>query len=434
MAVRKEPGARLAWCVPLALLLLGVGDNPASTPTVVPAAPAAADDAVVRDRAEHLAALGVERWQRLGYRGQGCKIAVLDSGFRDYRDFLGKGLPPHVGVKSFRKDGNLEARDSQHGILCGEVLHALAPQAQLLFANWEPDNPNSFLEAVHWAKSEGARIVCCSLIMPNWSDGEGGGPVHAALAQGVGPGQGPRDLLFFACAGNTAQRHWAGSLRPNAQGFHEWAPGRIYNEIQPWGPERVAVELYGPIQAACELQVFDQTTGDLVGKASFQSDAPGGWGQAVVRFEPKPNRDYKVRLRCDGKSKGKFHLVTLGAGLEETTSEGSIPFPGDGACVQAVGAVDRTGKRLSYSSCGPNSRTPKPDFVGLVPFPSFCRQRPFAGTSAAAPQAAALAALCWSRYPHWTPQQVRGALQQAALDLHQPGHDWETGYGLIRLP
>ena len=92
------------------------------------------------------------------------------------------------------------------------------------------------------------------------------------------------------------------------------------------------------------------------------------------------------------------------------------------------------GQRLSYSSCGPNSRLPKPDFVAQVPFPTLCRERPFAGTSAAAPQAAALAALVWARHPGWSASQVRAALRGSARDLEAPGHDWETGFGLIHLP
>jgi subtilisin family serine protease len=102
--------------------------------------------------------------------------------------------------------------------------------------------------------------------------------------------------------------------------------------------------------------------------------------------------------------------------------------------VLAVGAVDGKGQRLAYSSCGPNSRLPKPDLVATVPFPSLCRVRPFAGTSAAAPQAAGLAALVWSQHPDWLPEQVAQALRGAALDLGPPGHDPDTGYGLIRLP
>jgi serine protease len=72
--------------------------------------------------------------------------------------------------------------------------------------------------------------------------------------------------------------------------------------------------------------------------------------------------------------------------------------------------------------------------VATVPFPSLCRERPFAGTSAAAPQAAGLAAVLWSSRPSWTPAQVTQALRESAIDLGPPGHDHETGYGLIRLP
>src|SRR5439155_5680244 len=108
------------------------------------------------------------------------------------------------------------------------------------------------------------------------------------------------------------------------------------------------------------------------------------------------------------------HLVALGGGLECVTARGSVACPADGPAVLAVGAVNHFGLRAGYSSCGPNSRWPKPDFVAPVPFASLWRSRPFSGTSAAAPQAASLAALCWSRHPDWTANQVRDALRQAA--------------------
>src|SRR5439155_21513626 len=102
----------------------------------------------------------------------------------------------------------------------------------------------------------------------------------------------------------------------------------------------------------------------------------------------------------------------------------------DGPEVIAVAAVDAKGQRQPYSSCGPNSAEPKPDLAAPVPFLSLWRARPFAGTSAAAPQAAAAAALVWSQNPLWTARQVREALQGAAHDLGPIGHDPETGYGL----
>ena len=72
--------------------------------------------------------------------------------------------------------------------------------------------------------------------------------------------------------------------------------------------------------------------------------------------------------------------------------------------------------------------------MATIPFPSLWRERPFAGTSAAAPQGSAQAALWWSRHPNWTADQVRAALKASAKDLGPPGHDLETGYGLLQLP
>jgi hypothetical protein len=386
-----------------------------------------------RQRQLHLARLGADRWQRAGYLGQGITVAILDTGFQGYRAHLGRALPADLIVKSFRADGNFEARDSQHGILCAEVLHALAPDARLLLANWDPARPDEFLEAARWARGEGARIISCSVIMPSWSDGEGGGVVDEGLAAILGPGGGPADLLCFASAGNTAQRHWSGLYHPGAGGFHEWRRGQSRNVFTPWSGQPVSVELYWHGDARYELFV----TNNLTGRAAARVPPcryGSGRGCAVVRFLPGAGATYTVRVRRSGRPGGPFHLVALGGWLSVAQASGSVACPADCPVVQAVGAAHANGRRASYSSCGPNSPRPKPDFVAPVPFPSLWRSRPFNGTSAAAPQAAGVAALCWSQHPEWTAEQVRQALRSAAVDLGPPGHDWETGYGMIHLP
>jgi Subtilase family len=433
--------ARAAWLCAALMLLAGCtqrSETPwsAAVEQTTDIASTDAVDAPLQQRRLHLSELGIERWHQSGRRGQGVKIAILDSGFRGYEKFLANGLPARVKTRSFRKDRNLEARDSQHGIFCGEVLHAIAPEAELLLANWEPDSPDAFLDAVRWAKAEGARIVSCSLIMPGWSDGEGGGEVHRQLHEALGDGRSARDLLCFASAGNIAERHWCGKFAPDEDRWHRWHPEATDNALTPWGDERVAVEFYGPTQSAYEILVYHRS-GKLVGKSASHQDATKKCSRAAVRFEPDPDASYSVRVRCLQEHPTEaeaFHLVVLGGSLKHTTTRGSVAFPGDGASVMAVGAVDAQKRRVSYSSCGPNSRLPKPDFVATVPFPILCRAQPFAGTSAAAPQAAGLAALLWSRNPDRTPSQVIQALREAALDLGPPGHDFDTGYGLVRMP
>jgi hypothetical protein len=401
---------------------------------LVTAAPAEekGQSTVAHDRQQHLQRLGVPGWHAAGYRGQGVKVAVIDSGFHDYRDYVAGALPADIIVRSFRLDGNLEATDSQHGILCGEVVHNLAPDAELLFANWEPRRPETFLEAVRWARSQGAKIVSCSCIMPEWSDGDGGGAVHAELARLLGNGQSPGDLLCFAAAGNTAERHWCGTFRAGEAGYHEWRPGCTENPLKPWGSHEVDVDLYTRPGSTYEVCVDDMTTGEQVARAV--TSAAGERCVASAHFQPEQGTAYGVRVRLLSGPQGRFHLVALHSGLELGQGGGSICFPADGKDVIAVGAVTADGRRCAYSACGPNSQRPKPDLVAPVPFPTTCRARPFGGTSAAAPQAAALAALCWSRHNDWPAARVRLALQSAALDLGPPGHDSETGHGLIRLP
>lgn len=387
--------------------------------------PAAAADA------NHLASLGIKPWHDRGFRGQGMKVAILDSGFRGYQSFLGKGLPDQVKVRSFRKDHNLEAKDSQHGILCAEVVHSLAPEAELFFANWEPDEPAAFLEAVRWVRSQGIQLMSCSCIMPNWSDGDGGGAIHEELSRLLGTGKNQGDLLFFACIGNTARRHWRGLFQPDADGFHQWSQGQKDNALTPWGTERVSVELYCRPGATFEVLVQDGQTGAEVARSV--SICQGDRCSAAARFQPQFGQSYSVRVRVTAGNPGQFHVVSLQSDLNTCVLDGSICFPGDGKSVVGVGAVDKYGLRQSYSACGPNSALPKPDLVAPVPITSQCRPRPFAGTSAATPQAAALAALLWSSHPNWSADRVRTLLLKSAHDLGPRGHDRETGHGLIHL-
>jgi subtilisin family serine protease len=382
--------------------------------------------------ARALERLGVTAWHKAGQQGRGIKVAILDSGFRGYRYALGKALPARVQTRSFRRDGNLEAKESQHGILCAEVVCALAPEAELLLANWEPEQPEQFLQAVQWARQQGARIISCSIIMPTWSDGEGGGTVHARLSRALGEGDRAGDVLCFASAGNTALRHWAGTFRAGRGGWHRWGRSGPDNAVLPLCGERVSVELYGPPGAAYELVLRDTTAKRDLGRTR----SPGAdGGPAVVRFDPHDGHQYAVRVRLRAGKAGRFHLTALGGRLEHAARQGSIPFPGDGPEVLAVGAVDGRGRRCYYSSCGPIGGRTKPDLAAPVPFPSKWRSsQPFGGTSAAAPQAAGLAALVWGRHPDWTAQQVRAALCQAARPPTMAAHNCETGYGELHLP
>ncbi|MCE9534579.1 MAG: S8 family serine peptidase [Planctomycetes bacterium] len=390
----------------LTLALLGLGHSPA-----LAAAP--------------LELLGVDAWHARGLKGAGVTVAVLDNGFRGYQQHLGKGLPSKVKTQSFRRDGDLEARDSTHGILCAEIIHRLAPDAKLLFANWEPDHPESFLMAVKWCREQGASIISCSIIMPGWSDGHGAGHVHRELHKLVD------GALFFASAGNLARRHWNGPFRNDGHGSHEWKPGRIDNTIRPWGTQAVSIEISGPRESTYRLRLLDELDKPI---GIEQKLLVGGVYGSTIRFLPDKDRAYRLRVELTSGDGREMRLIVLGAELEIASPNNSIVFPGDGAGVIAVGAVSDSGERDMDSSIGTIRPGIKPECVATVPVPSAIRALPFQGTSAAAPQAAGLAALLWSKAPVARSADIRKQLLDACVDLGQMGPDAETGYGRVRLP
>ncbi|MCE9562449.1 MAG: S8 family serine peptidase [Planctomycetes bacterium] len=393
------------------------------------------DSHLPAERAVHLDYLGVPDWQEAGFNGQHVKILVLDTGFRGYRDFLGKSLPAKVTARSARKDANLEFKDSQHGILVAEVVHAIAPNAEILLANWDTDSPETFLDAVKWGREQGVKVMTCSVVMPSWSDGEGHGPTHRKLSELLGDGTHPGDPLFFSCAGNTAQRHWSGTFDGAANGYHKWNDKLTTNAISPWYDGRVSLEVcWSNPDARYEIEVIDPDTGKPAEGVTYrqQEDPPA----SLARFTPVSGsgKSYALRVKQTKGKPGKFHLNSLAAYLSEVRLAGSIPFPGDGPEVVTVGAVDTSFKRASFSACGPNSLQPKPDVVAPIPFATYMRSRPFSGTSCATPQAAAAAVLCYSRNAEWNAAKVRSYMTGWARDLGAKGHDSETGHGLVWLP
>src|SRR5262249_39588268 len=154
------------------------------------------------------------------------------------------------------------------------------------------------------------QIISCSVIMPSWSDGEGGGPVHEALSKIIGTGRQPGDVLCVASAGNTARRHWSGAFHDGGDGYHEWRPGVIDNRIRPWNSERVPAGRLAPAGAGYHLQVLDATLGTEIGRSP--ASAEPAHRAAVVRFNPEAGHRYRLRVRRVEGTGQPFHVVVLG--------------------------------------------------------------------------------------------------------------------------
>ena len=110
----------------------------------------------------------------------------------------------------------------------------------------------------------------------------------------------------------------------------------------------------------------------------------------------------------------------------------SGPFPGVVHRRPAAGALHLRRPAAGVLP-GASGRAPKPDFTAADGVnTSVAGFKPFFGTSAAAPHAAAIAGLVLSGNPGATAAEVREAFDATALDLAPAGVDGRTGHGLLR--
>ena len=111
--------------------------------------------------------------------------------------------------------------------------------------------------------------MSCSVVIPGWGDGRGGGPVNADLARLLAR---PARPVFVAASGNLAERHWAGEFR-GPGGRHEWSPGEPDNRLTPWPGATVAIDLAAPPGSTYQIRLMNSAGRDARTPAF---SAPGG--------------------------------------------------------------------------------------------------------------------------------------------------------------
>jgi len=119
-------------------------------------------------------------------------------------------------------------------------------------------------------------------------------------------------------------------------------------------------------------------------------------------------------------------VVVAAAGNDGAKGEGTVSSPASARRVIGVGATDKNDEVLSSSSRGPTSiKTVKPDVVApgkeinsTWPGGEYAVR---SGTSMACPHVSGTAALLLQMHPDWTPDEIKMALRNTAVDI---------GYGI----
>ena len=386
---------------------------------------------------EGVGLINADDWHIVGLTGAGVKVAVVDGGFQGYSSLLGTELPGSVVTHSCRADGDITGGGEVHGTAVAEVVHDVAPDAQLYLVNF--DTEVELATCVDWLAGQGVKVINHSMGWPGSGPGNGTGVINDIVNDAV-----TNHGIFWAnSAGNQAQMHWMGNWSdPDSDGWHNFATSDERNTIYVAGADEPVVAVlkwddpFGGSANDYDLLLYPSSGGDPVcGSTEWQDgdDDPVEWFACV----PGPAGNYYLAIgRYSADGLAKFHLYNFYQTLEYQTAANSILEPADNPNVVAAGAVywGSPSTIETFSSRGPtDDGRIKPDIVGPDGV-SNQTYTSFYGTSAASPHVAGAAALVKGAYPAYTPAQITSFLTGArCVDLGSAGKDNTFGCGRLDL-
>jgi subtilisin family serine protease len=387
--------------------------------------------AVSSNTIESLDKINVPAWHAAGYTGQGIKIGILDMGFNKYRSFLGSELPENVTVRSFIAGVEIDDTDTEHGTACAEIIHDIAPDAELFLAAYETDVEQR--QAVDWLVAQGVNIISHSA-GSIYGPMDGTGPEAEMVDKVVAGG-----ILWVNSAGNMAEAHYRGKFTDkDGDGFHEFKPGDELLGFIPDGRVVMALnwDAWDTGDQDYDLYILDKDNNEVVSSENIQN-GPGAEAAEFISYYFLDNGPYYVAFRARHQTRpAVFDLYVYNAvRMEYTNAEYSITTPADARSALTVGATYWKDDSLEdYSSQGPShDERIKPDISAPAGVTSAVYGEEFAGTSASAPHVAAAAALVWQAFPSFNVQQVNDYLKNQAKDLGTPGADSQFGFGRLQL-
>jgi uncharacterized repeat protein (TIGR03803 family) len=351
-----------------------------------------------------------------------------------------------------------------------EIIHDLAPDAQLFFAT-AFNGQASFAQNILDLRDAGCDVIVDDVFYLNESPFQDG--IIAQAVNSVTAAGG----LYFSSAGNSGSKDagtsgtWEGDFVDGGpagdpigvSGSLHMFGGATYNTVTASGQYGGTLSWSDPLGASTndfDLFVLD-ATGSTVVRSSTTSQTgtqdPYEYISAVYAGE----RIVIVKRSGVGRflhldtGRGRLSLSTAGAtvGHSAATNAFSVaavpslsayPGPFTGGSANPLELFSSDGPRHIFFNADGTAITPgdfsstggalrqKPDIAAAdgvsTASPNFQR---FYGTSAAAPHAAAIAALLLSYNHNLIPSQVRGALTSTSLDIGSVGFDRDSGAGLV---
>lgn len=378
-------------------------------------------------------------WHEQGVTGEGVKIGVLDLGFAGYEDLLGQELPEQVTVEAF---GDTSLFDEEvHGTACAEIIHEMAPGAELYLAYYDGTDLAMGL-AMNWLAEQGVDIISNSTGSNGLTPLDGSGFIPELVDELHEQG-----IFWVNAAGNEATSHYRGQFSDSDNDtLHEFSEDSQTLPFIPYTTdEEVTIILswddWAQADQDYELILMDEE-GEVLAKSEDSQNGEEGavpvegflytfddqevYLLSIENYENNARGDATFDLFIHG---GEIHPNYIVPGY-------SLSSPSEARGAFAVGAVHWADDVLEpYSSQGPTADGRiKPDLSApsVVDSASYAPDA-FDGTSAAAPHVAGAAALVKQAFPEFSPDQLATFLQERAIDLGNPGADNAFGVGRLNM-
>ena len=398
-----------------------------------------------------------------GVDGTGVKVGVLSDSAKYSSESKAAGELP----SSFKVLPGRYGRGSGEGTAMAEIIHDMAPGAAIYFAEAGPGKPG-FADSIKLLRKAGCLIIVDDIGYSNewqFQDDVIAKAVNTVVENGA---------IYLSAIGNEGSLQkgnsttWegdfadggaAGSLFPEGQ-LHSFGTEN-YNSLTKRSSDAVLQwsDEYPRSSNDYDLYVLNSSGTRIVDSSTDYQDG----SQTPMEYIDYVERDERIVIWKDGAAAPRYlRLSCTNSPLKYATAGQSIGHSSTANCV-GVGASDATlaapgpftksSKLEKYSSDGPRKMFYRPDGSPITPgnflasgglsinapsitagdggrtsVPGF---KSFFGTSAAAPAAAAIAALVWSKNPRLTNVQVRRVLESSCIDIEAPGYDLNSGYGIL---
>lgn len=388
----------------------------------------------------HVVSQGVERtgatdMHALEAHGAGVRIGVIDLGFASLASSQSAGeLPANLSIVDYTGTGT---GGSNHGTNVAQIVHDMAPQAQLYLAKISTDV--QLRQAVNDMVLAGVQVINHSLGWYGAAFYDGTGPICDAVNTAASSG-----IQWVNSAGNDRLRHYLGTFADTNDDLrHEFASSQNYNTLTLNTGASVTLVLnwddYASTSVDYDLYLYygdPDAGGSLVASSQNRQSGKGAsrfpYPYESISYTSSAGGTYYVVVTKVTASTTHLplSLFSLGPNLVTRTNASSLAQPADCANSLSVAAANLTDGLESFSAEGPTTDgRAKPELAAPNRVTTSLTSS-FAGTSAASPHVAGAVALIIDRLG-LSPQQAGVHLLMTLQDLPPAGFDYRTGGGRL---